>query len=247
MSWTILAPLVIVGGALVIIGLERWRPYDRGQRLVRAGLFTDLVLYGLVQSYVLGLVIASGMRQLSPYGLVSSWPFAVQVAFFVVTHDLYIYGFHRAQHANRWLWRLHEAHHSAKDVDWIAGARSHALEILINQSVEFGAMILLGADPDVILCKGAISTVWGMWIHANVDARTGPLQYVLNGPEMHRWHHAIDYPGDGSNYGTKLAIWDWLFGTAYRPAKRPAGYGLAASFPSGYFAQLMHAFRPHGP
>ncbi|MGH8566021.1 MAG: sterol desaturase family protein [Gammaproteobacteria bacterium] len=64
-------------------------------------------------------------------------------AFFVISHDLYIYWFHRLQHGNRWLWRLHEAHHSARHVDWIAGSRSHSFEVLINQSIEFGAMILL--------------------------------------------------------------------------------------------------------
>ncbi|MCA9675506.1 MAG: sterol desaturase family protein [Kofleriaceae bacterium] len=249
MSWTVLTPIVIVAGALIIIALERVRPYDRGQPFLRRGLWLDLVWYGLAQSYVLALVIHALVAWVdratgaSSHGLVAGWPIAAQVALFVVSHDLYIYGFHRLQHRNRYLWRLHEAHHSAKAVDWIAGSRSHALEILINQSIEFGAMILLGADPDVILIKGAISALWGMWIHANVDVRSGWLQYLINGPEMHRWHHAIDYPGDGANYGTKLALWDYLFGTVYRPARKPAGYGLADPFPTGYLAQHVHAFR----
>jgi hypothetical protein len=55
------------------------------------------------------------------------------------------------------------------------------------------------------------------------------LQWVINGPEMHRWHHAIDHPQGRINFGTK-AIWDWIFGTAYRPAKKPAGYGLAEAY-----------------
>lgn len=249
MSWTLLAPIVIVAGALVIIALERRWPYDRGQRFLREGFWVDLIGYALVQSYLLALVIhalvswVDARTGVSTRGLVSDWPIAVQVAFFVVSHDLYIYGFHRLQHRSPVLWRLHEAHHSARRVDWIAGSRSHALEILINQSIEFGAMILLGADPDVILIKGAISAVWGMWIHANVDVKSGRLQLVINGPEMHRWHHAIDYPGDGANYGTKLAIWDHLFGTAFLPPRKPAGYGLADPFPEGFFAQQAHAFR----
>jgi sterol desaturase/sphingolipid hydroxylase (fatty acid hydroxylase superfamily) len=69
-----------------------------------------------------------GWTGASRHGLVSGWPIAAQVAFFVISHDLYIYWFHRLQHGNRWLWRLHEAHHSAHDVDWIAGARSHSFE-----------------------------------------------------------------------------------------------------------------------
>ncbi len=249
MSWSILAPIIIVSGALVVITLERLFPYDKGVPFLRQGLFVDFVMYGLVQSYLLALLIHALVGWIdtrtgaSSYGLVSGWPIWAQVALFVVTHDFYIYWFHRFQHNNKYLWRLHEAHHSAKYVDWIAGSRSHSIEILINQTIEFGAMILLGAHPDVILIKGAISACWGMWIHANIDVRSGWLQYVINGPEMHRWHHAIDYPNEGSNYGTKFAFWDYLFGTTYRPPRKPAGYGLADPFPRGYFAQHLYAFR----
>ena len=54
--------------------------------------------------------------------------------------------------------------------------------------------MLLGAAPEVALIKGTIDAVWGMYIHSNIDVRAGVLQYVLNGPEMHRWHHAIEIP-----------------------------------------------------
>jgi sterol desaturase/sphingolipid hydroxylase (fatty acid hydroxylase superfamily) len=256
-SWTVLAPLIIVGGALVIIALERVAPYDP-QRLLRDGLVGDLLWYALVQSAVLSVVIrglvgaidaATGASQ---HGVVSGWPFWLQVLLFVVTHDLYIYWFHRWQHVSPRLWRLHEAHHSSREIDWIAGSRSHALEIVINQTIEVAAMVLLGASTDVMLCKGAISVVSGMWIHANVDLRALGLRptwlrYVINGPTMHRWHHAIDFVPPGRNYATKLAFWDHLFGTASVPDHKPAGYGLTDPFPPGFLAQQAHAFRRERP
>lgn len=264
-----LAPVIVVAGALAIIALERWLPYDR-QRLWRDGLAVDLIGYALIQSAVLAIVIrgvvgaidhglgaVAGGAAMSSHGLVAGWPFAAQVAVFVVSHDFYIYWFHRWQHASPRLWRLHEAHHSARDIDWLAGSRSHALEIAINQTVEVAAMVLLGASTDVMLCKGAISIVSGMWIHANVDLghpRLGALgafgarwlgwvRCVVNGPALHRWHHAIDYAPPGKNFATKLALWDHAFGTADRPARKPAGYGLADPFPTGFLAQQAHAFR----
>jgi sterol desaturase/sphingolipid hydroxylase (fatty acid hydroxylase superfamily) len=245
------APAITVGGALAIIALERLRPYDR-QRFWRRGLGVDLIGYALIQSAVLSVVInalvrglatATGAALVPGHGLVSSWPFAAQLALFIVSHDLYIYWFHRAQHRIPLLWRLHEAHHSAREIDWIAGSRSHALEIVINQTIEVAAMVLCGASTDVMLYKGAISIVSGMWIHANVDLRLGWLSYVINGPEFHRWHHAIDYAPPGKNYATKFAFWDYLFGTADRRPGRPAGYGLADPFPDGFLAQQAHAFR----
>jgi sterol desaturase/sphingolipid hydroxylase (fatty acid hydroxylase superfamily) len=163
--------------------------------------------------------------------------------FFLVTHDLYIYLFHRLQHRVPALWRIHEAHHATEDVDWISGARSHPLEILVNQSIEFAPIVLLGAAPEVALIKGVIDSAWGMYIHSNIDVRTGPLQYLINGPEMHRWHHAREIVD--VNFATKLAIWDWLFGTAHHPGSKPRSYGLhGADFPRGYLRQVLHAFAP---
>jgi len=247
--WAVLSPVIITVGAWITIGLERLFPYDRGQRLFRKGWFNDFFLYSILQSYLLGLVIAQiiafidGTTGLSRLKLVSDWPIWVQLVFFTVTHDLYIYLFHRLQHQNRYLWRIHEAHHSVEDVDWLAGSRSHALEILINQTIEFAPIVLLGAPPEVALMKGTIDAIWGMFIHSNIDVRMGWLQKIINGPEMHRWHHSIEYTGDGFNYGTKLAIWDWLFGTAHLPARKPPGYGLDDPFPNNYVLQQLYAFR----
>ena len=245
--------VVVVWIALLVL-LERVAPYDEGSRLFRRGMWTDLWGYTVVQSLLMGWLIGELIRWVDSLGglsrlaLVSAWSLPVQVAFFVVTHDLYIYWFHRLQHSHPLLWRLHEAHHSNTSIDWLASMRSHSLEILINQTVEYAPIILLGAAPEVAVLKGAISAIWGLWIHANVDVKTGWLQVVINGPEAHRWHHAKDREAYGSNFATKLAFWDRLFGTAFLPrGRRPSGYGLDdPTFPPGYFRQQLWAFRP-GP
>jgi sterol desaturase/sphingolipid hydroxylase (fatty acid hydroxylase superfamily) len=254
-AWT-LAGIAAFGAAFA--WLETRYPYNAGQGLFRAGFWNDLVLYCFVQSYVLGLVIARIVGAIDAHAggsrlhLVSSWSTIAQLAFFVVTHDLYIYCFHRWQHRSPLLWRLHEAHHSPRTVDWLSGVRSHSLEILINQTIEFAPLVLLGASPRVIAIKGAVSAVWGMFIHANIDVHLGALQYVINGPEMHRWHHADDPRVYQRNFSTKLAIWDWLFGTAFFPDRgreKAGNYGLhdrtyPEQFPAGYFLQHAEAFVP---
>ena len=241
--------LIIISAAVLFVILERLFPYTKGQEILREGFFDDLALYTIAQSYILSIIIFSfiinsidastGLSRLKLFANVPIW---LQLIFFTVTHDIYIYFMHRWQHSNKWLWRIHEAHHSPKKVDWLSGSRSHALEILINQTVEFAPIVLLGAPVEVISYKGVISAVWGMYIHSNIDVRTGWLKKIINGPEMHRWHHSTG-KGRNRNFATKLAIWDWIFGTAYLPPSKPDEYGLKTYFPKNYFAQTLYAFR----
>lgn len=241
--------LTIVGVAIFFILVERIWPYTEGQKVLREGFFDDLALYTVAQSYILGIFIftyiinfidsSTGLSRLRLFENVPIW---IQLIFFLVTHDIYIYWMHRWQHKNKYLWRIHEAHHSPKKVDWLSGSRSHALEILINQTIEFLPIVLLGSPPEVIAYKGVISAVWGMYIHSNLNVHTGKLQKIINGPEMHRWHHSTG-KGRNRNFSTKLAIWDWIFGTAFFPETKPDEYGLKTYFPNHYFMQTLFAFR----
>lgn len=241
--------LIIISAAVLFLILERLFPYNKGQEVLREGFFDDLALYTIAQSYILSILIfsyiinfidsATGISRLKLFADIPIW---IQLVFFTITHDIYIYWMHRWQHSNKWLWRIHEAHHSPKKVDWLSGSRSHALEILINQTVEFAPIVLLGSPPEVIAYKGVISAVWGMYIHSNLDVKTGWLQKIINGPEMYRWHHSTG-KGRNRNFVTKFAIWDWLWGTAFLPPSKPDEYGLKTFFPKNYFAQTIYAFR----
>ena len=248
----IFTTLAVVLCASIIILLERAFPYTKNQKFLREGFFEDFFLYTFVQSYVLGLIISwfieyiDNHTNLSNLWTIGKLPVTAQFVFFLIEHDFYIYWFHRWQHHSKILWRIHEAHHSNKEVDWLSGARSHALEILINQTVEFLPIILLGASPVIPVIKGAVDAVWGMYIHSNINVKSGFLQFFINGPEMHRWHHSDKVVSVyNKNFSTKLAIWDWIFKTAYKPGSaKPEHYGLSeVDFPKNYFKQQLFAFR----
>ena len=242
---------LIIGAAILLILLERIFPYNKGQKIFREGFFNDLALYTIAQSYILGIFIFTFIIRtidnttgLSRLHLFSAIPIWLQLIFFTVTHDFYIYWMHRWMHGNKYLWRLHEAHHSPKKVDWLSGSRSHAFEILINQTVEFLPIVLLGSPPEVAAYKGVISAVWGMYIHANLGINTGWMRKIINGPEMHRIHHTTG-KGRNRNFSTKLAIWDWIFGTAYKPDERVNEYGLKTYYPDNFAKQFLFAFRSY--
>jgi sterol desaturase/sphingolipid hydroxylase (fatty acid hydroxylase superfamily) len=251
---------IICGGLIVLSALffmvaEKVWPYNAGQKLLRKDFWSDMFAYNFIQSFILGVIISWIILGLDRYfgfsglGILRKWPVWVQVGVLLLVHDFYIYAFHRLQHRSPALWRLHEAHHSTPDIDWLSGVRSHPLEILINQTIEFAPMIFLGASPEVPVIKGAISAIWGMFIHSNLSWSLGrPLKYIINGPELHRWHHAKEDPrAMNRNFGTKFAFWDFLFGTAFLPEKeRSVSYGLDYFFPDGYWRQTFFAFRTEG-
>lgn len=250
-SYEITSYIIIIGTAILLIILERIFPYNKNQKILREGFFDDLALYTIAQSYVLGIIIFTFIIRyidestaISRLRLFADVPIWIQLIFFTITHDFYIYWMHRWQHKNKFLWRIHEAHHSPKKVDWLSGSRSHAVEILINQTVEFLPIVLLGAPPEVAAYKGVISAVWGMYIHSNLGVRTGWMQKIINGPEMHRIHHTTG-KGRNRNFATKLAIWDWVFGSAYLPDEQAEEYGLKTFFPDNYFKQFVFAFRSY--
>lgn len=242
---------ILVCWIIFIIAWERISPYRKGLAFFREGFWVDLVWYTLIQSYFLKILIfdyliAPVQHQFnwSAIQFVKDWPVAVQVLFFLVTHDLYIYLFHRFQHSNKVFWRIHEAHHSGKEVDFLSGSRSHVVEIIINQTIEFAPIILLGADPAVIPIKALLDAMFGMFIHANVKVKLGKLKYILNSPELHLWHHANYQEVFHANFATKFSVWDHLFGSAYdpghAPGNKPENWGLGYQYPKDYF--LQHAF-----
>lgn len=236
---------------IIIIVLERIYPYRKGLPIFREGFWVDLVWYTIIQSFVLKIVLFDYLiyplqNHFDWSGIltINKWPIWGQLLFFLITHDLYIYLFHRLQHSNKLLWRIHEAHHSDREVDFLSGSRSHVFEIIINQTIEFAPIVWLGASPEVIPLKALLDSMYGMFIHANINVRLGWFRYLFNSPQLHLWHHANYKEVFHANFATKLSLWDYLFSTIYLPGHKPGNknenWGLYYDYPKDYF--LQHAF-----
>jgi sterol desaturase/sphingolipid hydroxylase (fatty acid hydroxylase superfamily) len=246
--------IIICSWAVILTILERIFPLEKGQKIFRKGFWMDFFWYTLVQSFLLGVLIAFIIRMIdsstgiSRLKIIYDWPVFYQVLLFFITHDLWQYWFHRLQHTNKYFWRTHEAAHATPEVDWLVGSRSHSIEILIAQTIEFAPIVLLGAKPEIAIIKATMDSLWGMYNHTNLNINHGLLIYIFNGPQLHRWHHSKTLK-PAVNFSTKLALWDWIWGTAYNPyPEMPEEYGLKdESYPNySYFKHLILAFRPWG-
>jgi sterol desaturase/sphingolipid hydroxylase (fatty acid hydroxylase superfamily) len=104
-------------------------------------------------------------------------------------------------------------------------------------------LLILGAPKDVMILVSAITAFIGILTHANVEMRCGPINYVLNTPELHRWHHSKIKEEGNKNYGENLMLFDQLFGTFFYPPRRPPrDIGIEHEMPSTFVAQLKVPF-----
>ena len=178
-------------------------------------------------------------------GFVRELPWAVQVLAIMLLTDFAQYWLHRAFHRVPALWKFHAVHHSAKSMDWIAGARMHFLEIIILRSVTATPMLVIGFHESAIQAYVLILYVYSTFIHSNVGASYGLVERIFVVPRFHHWHHGIDKEAIDVNFAIHFPFLDRLFGTHHLPEGQwPKGYGIEGHpVPKGYWKQLLYPFQ----
>ncbi|MGH7359336.1 MAG: sterol desaturase family protein, partial [Candidatus Rokuibacteriota bacterium] len=210
--------LAIAVGLLAIVLLEARYAYRPGWRPGRRELLTDTVYLALVQALLpAALALAAGAAlsgvardRLAPVGHLwpHAWPTALQFLLMLTAADLAKYGLHAAAHRYGWLWRLHAVHHAPEKLYALTVARFHPLERTAQYFLETLPFALVGADGEVLALYLVFHSLHGFFQHANVDVRLGWLNYVVSGPELHRWHHSRRPAESNGNYANHLAVWD---------------------------------------
>ena len=74
---------------------------------------------------------------------------------------------------------------------------------------------VVGGEPSTWIAFFLLNNFWGYFIHANVRSNLGALSRVIVTPQYHRVHHSIETRHFDLNYGERLTLWDWAFGTLY--------------------------------
>ena len=176
----------------------------------------------------------------------SGSPIWLQLPLAMVISEFGSYWAHRLMHEHDALWRLHAVHHSAPRLYWLNAGRFHPLDTALQYIGQSVPLVLLGASPEVLALFALWTAVHGMFQHANLDIRLGPLNWVFSMAELHRWHHSTLIAEGNTNYGANTCFWDIVFQTRFLPEREPPEeIGIAAlpHFPKGYFAHLASPFR----
>lgn len=179
---------------------------------------------------------------------IRSLPVWLQFLMAVFAADLFQAGLHRAYHNIPWLWRFHAVHHSSRHMDWLAGSRTHLVEVLLTRSAVLLPLVVLGFSAEAVNSYIILVGLQAVLAHANLGIRFGWLEYLIVLPRYHHWHHAREQAYIDVNYAIHLPLVDILMGTFKLPkdGSWPAEYGVMKleSVPDDFFRQQISPFLP---
>jgi sterol desaturase/sphingolipid hydroxylase (fatty acid hydroxylase superfamily) len=255
-------PLIVVLLAPVVVGVvvaaERWMPFRTDWRATARDLRTDamhlvvstmllppLIRWLLTAALLPGAAWLSGAAGFPVWP--SSWPLLLQLVLALVLADLTGYWVHRLAHEVPLLWRFHMIHHQPDHLYSLNSGRVHPVEVIWGHACDMAPLILLGCGIEALTMWTIFHGVVIFCAHANIDVRTGVLAWIVNTPELHRWHHSRNLHEANRNYSGNLVLWDLVFRTRFLPKARPVEVGIAGrrQTPDDYLGQLAAPFR-HG-
>ena len=150
---------------------------------------------------------------------------------------------HWLSHKVPLLWEFHKVHHTAEVLTPLTNFRVHPIYGWIFANIlAFSTAVANGfgnymfgetvyqyalSDTNIILVLFIHAYVHLQHTHMWISFR-GALGRVFVSPAHHQVHHSADPKHFNKNYGSCLALWDWMFGTLYIPAKQrePLVFGV---------------------
>lgn len=249
--------------AFAVLGVLFWTlqklwPSVRGQKVFRAGFFTDCIYWlwtPVVTRAITPIAIALALLPLAAFygtdlrsvlrghGALAAQPLWLQALEIFVAGDFLGYWQHRLFHG-RLLWPFHAIHHSSTELDWLSSVRLHPVNDAVGRLIVAVPLVAAGFNTAAIALYVPFLTFYAILVHANVAWDFGPFRYMFASPAFHRWHHTGEEEGLDKNFSGGLPLWDLMFGTFYMPrGRQPASFGIADSVPAGFFGQMAAPFR----
>ncbi len=241
-------------GAVAILILEKVHPYSPDWSRSRQDEPTDamhlvvsmIALPKLLEIATFTSLYALGAALSEAIGIglwPTQWPWWAQLLLAGAVGEFGAYQAHRAMHEHPLLWRLHATHHTVERLYWLNAARFHPLDVVLTYMAHSAPLVILGVGPEILALETVITGLHGMFQHANIHLKLGPLNHIFSMAELHRWHHSKTIADANHNYGANYILWDHVFGTRYQPNDRtpPTDIGVEdlPNFPKTWWAQVQ--------
>ena len=208
---------------LILLALEQAFPLRKAKRSLPPRLVVNfcVAILALTVAAILVKPVASALLEYAShqsFGLVPLLPLpdAAQGVIDFLLLDVSFYYWHRANHAWRFLWRFHNAHHVDPDLDVSTAYRFHFLEIGFSAGFRVVQIGLIGGPPWVFIAYELVFQLNTLFQHSNVRLPIAVerwLSLVLVTPRMHGIHHSQIREENNSNWSSVFSCWDRLHGS----------------------------------
>jgi len=210
------------------------------------------VLFGwaMLSYAVVGKAVAGALTAVLGPMAATSLPIGACVA--LMTLALYLayefayFGYHYLSHRIPFLWAFHRVHHTAEVLSPLTNFRVHPVDSLVfGNCVALMTGLVGGAltwalgrtvnpfvinGTNVILVGFLFCLVHLQHSHIWISFR-GVLGRIIMSPAHHQLHHSSNPAHFGSNFGSCLSVWDWMFGTLRMPGEKAERLTFGAAGP----------------
>ena len=176
-----------------------------------------------------------------------SWASSWMIAADLLVLDLWIYWWHRFNHAVPFLWRFHEVHHLDDTLDSTSALRFHFGEVVLSSLVRATVIIVLDVPFTSVVVFETLVMLSALFHHSNIRLPLWlekPLSFLIVTPKIHWVHHHAFRPDTDSNYSAILSVWDRVFGSASLTQRTPdMAVGVEGLKDRGIIGLLLRPFR----
>jgi sterol desaturase/sphingolipid hydroxylase (fatty acid hydroxylase superfamily) len=193
------------------------------------GLFFQGILIPILQVKVVYLTYQHFLPNL--HASLCLHPILAFCLSFVFVDYLYYWN-HRLFHT-RWLWFVHQVHHTVTAMDVLGTSRNTLwTSFLIVYLWLHSLFIYLLFDPSWYILGVSLTSALDLWRHSTINPQPTSIIYRLLSPWLtlpqdHAFHHASDYTG--GNYSANLKIWDKIHNTYNSSENIPKYLGVKSN------------------
>ena len=159
---------------------------------------------------------------------------SIITAMLFLAYELGYWFNHWLSHKVPVLWEFHKVHHTAEVLTPLTNFRVHPIYgwifaniLAVSAAVANGLGNYMFGETAYQYAINDTNIILVLFIHAYVHLQhshmwisfRGVLGRIFVSPAHHQVHHSGNPKHFDKNFGSCLALWDWMFGTLYVPAK----------------------------
>jgi len=212
--------LICIGLALFFIA-ERLFPYAPTRTIKHDVKNVSFAVISAIVSRF-WIVPITGLSLYLNWGITIHLPWYLEIPFYFILLDFWLYMWHRLMHQSKFLWRFHQVHHCDLSLDSTSALRFHFMELAFSALFRGSLLIFIHIPLEIVFIYEGLVFFFAAFHHSNIKL-VKPLEKPLSKfwitPSLHWMHHHAVRQDTNSNYGVTTTLWDKLFGT-YNTRKR---------------------------